>query len=284
MANSRYEYVRNRELPDPLLPNAYFVVRIDGRGFHKFSKHYDFAKPNDLNALNLLNAAATAVMRQLPDIVLGYGVSDEYSFLFRRRTELFDRRASKIVTTVVSTFTAAYTFLWPQYFPDRPLVAEMLPTFDGRAVVYCTKKEIRDYFSWRQVDCHINNLYNTTFHALMDKGGMSNTDAEARLSGTVAADKNEILFSQFGINYNNEPEIFKKGNVAFRDLKKLVEGEEQPENLKLEDMNLDKEFSSKNAKAKARRRIQKAEIVVQHVDIIQDYFWNERAPWILADE
>lgn len=35
MAKSRFEYVKNFELPDPLMPNAYIVVRVDGRGFHK---------------------------------------------------------------------------------------------------------------------------------------------------------------------------------------------------------------------------------------------------------
>lgn len=35
MAGSSYGYVRNFELPDPILPNAYMVVRIDGKGFHK---------------------------------------------------------------------------------------------------------------------------------------------------------------------------------------------------------------------------------------------------------
>lgn len=37
--------------------------------------------------------------------------------------------------------------------------------------------------------------------------------------GTVSSDKNELLFSRFGINYNNEPEIYKKGSVVFRDVK-----------------------------------------------------------------
>lgn len=37
----------------------------------------------------------------------------------------------------------------------------------------------------------------------------------------MAADKNEILFSRFHINYNNEPEIYKKGSVIFRDVLKL---------------------------------------------------------------
>lgn len=36
--------------------------------------------------------------------------------------------------------------------------------------------------------------------------------------GTLAANKNEILFSRFGINYNKELEIFRKGSVIFRDV------------------------------------------------------------------
>ena len=38
------------------------------------------------------------------------------------------------------------------------------------------------------------------------------------VQGTLAKDKNEILFSRFGINYNNEPEMYKKGSVVFRDV------------------------------------------------------------------
>jgi hypothetical protein len=65
---------------------------------------------------------------------------------------------------------------------------------------------------------HINNLYNTTFWTLVQKGGLENRVAEKELSGTVSSDKNEILFKRFGINYNNEPEIFKKGSVLYRDV------------------------------------------------------------------
>lgn len=38
------------------------------------------------------------------------------------------------------------------------------------------------------------------------------------VQGTFSADKNEILFSRFQINYNNEPEMYKKGSVVFRDV------------------------------------------------------------------
>jgi tRNA(His) 5'-end guanylyltransferase len=69
---------------------------------------------------------------------------------------------------------------------------------------------------------HINNLYNTTFWALVQQGGMAPREAEQKLSGTYSADKNEILFKEFGINYNNEPECFKKGTVLYRDVCKFI--------------------------------------------------------------
>lgn len=49
MSKSIYEYVRNYEEPNDnkLLKDCYIVVRIDGQGFHQFSKRHDFKKPND---------------------------------------------------------------------------------------------------------------------------------------------------------------------------------------------------------------------------------------------
>ncbi len=35
MAGTRFGYVRSFELPDPLLPNTFLVLRVDGHGFHK---------------------------------------------------------------------------------------------------------------------------------------------------------------------------------------------------------------------------------------------------------
>lgn len=57
------------------------------------------------------------------------------------------------MTTVVSTFTAYYIYKWNEYFPDAPLKPPYLPTFDGRAVIYPNAHILRDYMSWRQVDC-----------------------------------------------------------------------------------------------------------------------------------
>jgi tRNA(His) guanylyltransferase len=108
----------------------------------------------------------------------------------------FTDNNSKLTSTVISTFTAHYVMSWPRFFPDSAL-SSPIPTFDGRAVVYPRLDILKDYLSWRQVDCtlvasglvdlaliqtgHINNLYNTTFWALVQQGGMSNVEAEQRL-------------------------------------------------------------------------------------------------------
>ena len=256
--SSKYEYVKKFEGDDRLLPNCWMVIRIDGKGFHRFSEVHEFTKPNDVDALNLMNAVAENVMSDFTDIVLCYGQSDEYSFIFRPRTELYGRRSAKITTNIVSLFAASYVFKWKQFFPNKEL--KYPPSFDGRAVLYPTNETIRDYLSWRQVDCHINNLYNTVFWALVQQGNLSNHEAQQRLKGSVSGDKNEILFSEFNINYNNEPEQFKKGTTIVR---KKVE-------IPL-DCDAKQESSTENQpKTKIRTKITQL-----HCDIIRDDFWNE---------
>lgn len=96
MANSRYEYVKLFERENILLPETHLVIRVDGRGFHKFSDYYDFEKPNDEKALKVINMSARQMMVAFPDITLAYGDSDEYSFLLKKDCELFERREFKL--------------------------------------------------------------------------------------------------------------------------------------------------------------------------------------------
>lgn len=44
----------------------------------RLSDHYAFVKPNDRRALDLMNAAAVEVMKELPDLCIAYGISDEF--------------------------------------------------------------------------------------------------------------------------------------------------------------------------------------------------------------
>lgn len=53
---------------------------------------HHFVKPNDDRGLNLMTRAAQCVMDEYKDVVLCYGQSDEYSFVFKKNTNVFNRR------------------------------------------------------------------------------------------------------------------------------------------------------------------------------------------------
>ncbi|CAI7826565.1 unnamed protein product [Closterium sp. NIES-54] len=267
MANSRYEYVKQFEQPDRLLPHCWIVVRIDGRGFSKFVTEHAFEKPNDERGLRLMNDAATAVMAQVPDIVLAYGVSDEFSFVIRRDSNLYERRASKLISVVVSLFAASFVHQWSNHFPSQPLLAP--PSFDARAVLYPSTAVLRDYLSWRQVDCHINNQYNTCFWLLV-KSGLSPKEAQDTIKGTLADAKNELLFTRFGINYNDLPAIFRKGSSIFR--RQMTQHRCSPSSP-LMPWQVEEQVEGKqhpDGRPVVRRR---SKLLVVHDDIIADAFW-----------
>ncbi|KAI9017631.1 Thg1 C terminal domain-containing protein [Gaertneriomyces semiglobifer] len=261
MAGSKYTYVRAFEQATTLLPNTFLVVRIDGHHFTQFTAAHHFEKPNDGPGLTLMNAAAKHVMSLYPDIVLAYGQSDEYSFIFKRDTKLWKRREMKLATMMGSQFTSAYMGLWPKVMTGREMTE--WPSFDARVVCYPTMENLRDYLCWRQADCHINNLYNTAFWALVQDSNNPHTTTQAQnvLKDTDSALKNELLFSKYNINYAKLPAQYRKGSVLYR---KPVEVTE----------------TTKEGKEVVRKR---KEVVLEHCDIIGDEFWNEH-PGVLEGQ
>ncbi|KAI3851562.1 hypothetical protein MKW92_009663 [Papaver armeniacum] len=249
MANSKYEYVKSFEGEDKLMPSTWIVVRIDGRHFHQFSDKHEFKKPNEERALKLMNACAEAMFEEFPDLVFSYGVSDEYSFVFKKTTEFYNRRSrfvtnpfyyftvSKIVSITVSFFTSVYAMKWKDFFPDKDL-KKSIPSFDARTVCYPSTKIVRDYLAWRQVDCHINNQYNTCFWKLIESG-KTKREAQDRLMA-----------------------IFRKGSCVFKDkVEEIVKHNENGQPV----------IRSRN------------KVITDHCDIIGDKFWKERAS-ILEEE
>lgn len=70
----------------------------------RFAEQHTFSKPNDNRALGLMTHSARCVMAELEDVAIAYGQSDEFSFVFKKTSTLFKRRARycyyKILFTV----------------------------------------------------------------------------------------------------------------------------------------------------------------------------------------
>ncbi|KAG8383435.1 hypothetical protein BUALT_Bualt04G0012900 [Buddleja alternifolia] len=238
------EYLKSFQYESRLMPNTWIVIRIDGCHFHRFSEVHEFEKPNDAHALDLMNSCATSVLEEFKDIVFAYGVSDEYS---------------EIVSAVVSFFSSMYTMKWKEFFPQKEM--NFSPYFDGRAVCYPSCQILRDYLAWRQVDCHINNQYNTSFWMLV-KSGKSKSEAQNYLKGTQAQEKNELLVQLSGIvdYYNTLPLMFRRGSSVYWD--------------KVMEMVDNKEGGV---------GISHMIVVVKYCNIIENRFW-EAHPEILNEE
>lgn len=262
MAKSKYEYVKRFETQDLLLPQTFFVVRVDGRAFSRFTGAHSFEKPNDAAALNLMNEAALEVCTHFNDVFLAFGQSDEYSFAFGRACTLYKRRREKILSAVVSVFSSAYT----RHFPRFKGELRLTPSFDARIVCLPSVKSLRDYFAWRQVDTHINNLYNTCFWALVKEKQCTHGEAEEALRHTLSDFKNELLFSQFGRNYNNEEPMFRKGSAIVR---AWCVGEGKAEK------------AVQRTPGKVDEPRKKLVHRVLHEDIIGDLFWEEHVKHLL---
>lgn len=127
---------------------------------------------------------------------------------------------------------------------------------------------------WRQVDCHINNLYNTSFYLLtgeyvrysLDSLGKTNVssletdqqplthqEAQVRLKGTFSKDKHDIMFLNYNVNYNNELEQFKKGSLLIIDEKPLTK------------------------RKKSQKDLEDIGISCLNIDVIKEDFWEKNA-------
>ncbi|MED6174499.1 hypothetical protein PIB30_069588 [Stylosanthes scabra] len=84
------------------------------------------------------------------------------------------------------------------------------PSFDGRAVCYPSIEILKDYLSWRQVDCHINNQYNSCFWKLVASGKLKR-EAQQSLKGAQLQKK----IKELAIDYNSLPAMFRQGSSVF---------------------------------------------------------------------
>ena len=106
----------------------------------------------------------------------------------------------------------------------------------------------------------------------MQQGGRTEREAHKILQGTVSAQKHDILYKDYGINYNTLDEMYKKGSVLVRDPPPLPEVPNDgayKEKKRIEKMRKDGIDGTRGS------------VQILHVDIIRDDFWNER-PWLLA--
>ncbi|OJH41664.1 tRNA(His) guanylyltransferase Thg1 family protein [Cystobacter ferrugineus] len=180
-----------------LLRGAWCVLRVDGRGFSRFTEtHYD--KPFDVRMHEQMVRTASALMEELQGIY-AYTESDEISILFRPEWSLYDREVEKLVSLSAGLASATFTH-----------AAGVPAVFDSRVWLGVNEDAVLDYFRWRQSDATRCALHGWCYWTLR-KEGQSAAQASRLLHGQSVGFKNELLF-QRGINFNELPLWQRRGS------------------------------------------------------------------------
>jgi tRNA(His) guanylyltransferase len=192
--------MREMEFFHPLrmLKGVYYLVRVDGRSFTKFTASL-FEKPFDPRFHALMQATAMTLLEELQG-VYAYTESDEISVLLPLGWDLFDCSVEKVVSLSAAIATHAFTRQMPALMAERG-APERLPVtvFDSRVILAAREERVVDYFLWRQADADRSALNGWCYWTLR-KEGVSPREAESRLNRQSAEFKHELLF-QRGIKY-----------------------------------------------------------------------------------
>lgn len=203
----RYEAASDFRLP-VRLP---VLLRLDGNSFSRFTSGAKLEKPYDRRFERAMDAAAEATLAFTHGMV-AYIQSDEITILLRNDRShqdepLLGNRIQKICSLAASTCAVAF---------DRALRAEAVeainaPAFDCRAYVL-PHSDVNNAFLWRQRDAFKNCVGSVAFYKLGGAGA-----ATKRLTGVSTDRRQELLFSEFGVNVNDLPTRWKRGRCIRRE-------------------------------------------------------------------
>lgn len=187
-----------------VLPEIIIVARADGRGFTKLTKEvHKFKAPFDSRFRDYMIETTKHLMNIGLHVVYGYTQSDEISILLHKNDKNFNRKLRKLNSVLAGEASAKFSLLLGE-----------LAAFDCRISQLPSVARVVDYFRWRNEDAHRNAL-NAHCYWLLRHSGENPRSATRKLSGMSVAAKNELLFSEGGINFNELPLWQRRGTGIY---------------------------------------------------------------------
>ena len=199
------DYLKRQEACwDARLPSRLpYVIRLDGRGFHRWVKQTGCEKPFDHRLGDLMARTLRFTCEQMGVAAFGYTQSDEMSILVREDLKdqehepWFDGRVEKICSLTAAFATYAFN-------AENPFEKKVSAFFDARVFVL-PPELLAAYFIWRQNDATKNSLSMLAQSLYKQK----------ELQGKRRADLHELCFRK-GANWNDLPIPDKRGRAVYR--------------------------------------------------------------------
>ena len=191
------------------------ILRLDGNSFSRFTESRGFTRPFDPAFERAMDKAALGVM-DYTQALCAYVQSDEITLLLRNdrvlnETPFLGNRVQKLVSQAAAT--AAVSFM--AALAETPFVVGAgAPVFDCRAFVV-PEDEVNNVFLWRQKDAFKNAVGSVCYWGLVEKYN-SKSKAASMLDGKSTNDRQEIMFSELGLNADTLRTSSKRGRMVTR--------------------------------------------------------------------
>lgn len=194
----QYERSQHHCLPEGFL----VVVHLDGKNFSSFTEQ-NFEKPFDKRFHSLMVDTMLHLMESGGvKSHYGYTQSDEISLFLDPYDTTDGRREQKWYSRFATTTSSQFTS--QSGFPVK---------FDCKFYVYPNVSLLIDHFRWRQSDGTRNALTGWCYWSLR-KSGKTARQADSLLRNKGHAFKQDLLFNEFGVNFNDLPGWQKRGVSA----------------------------------------------------------------------
>lgn len=204
-----------------LTPRSYVIIRLDGKNFSKYTAKLE--KPFDTDLSDAMNETAKALCDEF-NCKFAYTQSDEISLVI---TDIGNLEAEmihggsiqKLCSLTASVATAKFNEVRNlQYINGlidetksfgkvTKLVLPKQAYFDARVFIVPNQIEVVNHMVWRQQDATRNSVSMAAYALLGHKATMNKSGAE----------KQEMMFQEKGVNWNDYPTKFKRGVVIFKE-------------------------------------------------------------------
>ena len=205
-----YEDIESKRILIPKLP---ICIRLDGRGFSKYTK--DMTRPFDKNFTDSMIETMKFLIEET-DAIIGYTQSDEISLILSDVKEpFFKGRISKINSIIASMATAKFNELIHKHYPQKSLAF-----FDCRSWNVPNRDEATNTILWRYLDCIKNSISMAACTLYTQK----------ELDGKNSKEKIKMLLDK-GIDWEKYPSCFIYGTFARKEIIQYKYTKEEIESL-----------------------------------------------------
>lgn len=216
-----YEYVSRTYLPRRIP----VVIRVDGKAFHTFTR--GLKKPFDRILMTAMQDTMKALCENIQGCVFGYTQSDEITLVLTDYKTIttdawFGYNVQKMASIAGSMATLAFASAFSnavyfvsscsalQDFDVEKEYLELLSKksgalFDARAFSV-PKDEVCNCLIWRQQDATRNSIES------VGQAYFSQKQLDKKNTSQIQ----EMLWSEFGINWNDFPTDCKRGSCCYR--------------------------------------------------------------------